>query len=145
MYSRILVPLDGSPKSELALRHGCELARRYDAELLLVSSVPPPTDLGAAEHSDDGADTAKAREYLDTVVLRLQAEGLRCQTVVMRADPARAILTAATEHDASLIVIASYSESGFDRWVHGSVPGKVLRSAKCPLMLVRWDQAPPPA
>lgn len=140
MYSRILVPLDGSPQSELALSHAAELARRYDAELLLLSGVAPPTHLAAAEASDDGADLAKARDYLAQVGERMQATGVRSRPLVLRAEPARAIVSAAAEHDADLIVIASYSESGFDRWVQGSVPGRVLRNARCPLLLIRWEE-----
>lgn len=140
MYSRILVPLDGSPQSELALSHAAEMARRYDAELLLLSGVAPPTNLGAVEAADDSADQAKARGYLEEVGARMQAMGVRSRPLVLRAEPARAIISAAADFDADLIVIASYSESGFDRWVQGSVPGRVLRNARCPLLLIRWEE-----
>ena len=49
MYTTILVPLDGSKRSERILPHVEELARRYDAIVVLVQVVEPAPPIMAPE------------------------------------------------------------------------------------------------
>ena len=84
--------------------------------------------------ADDMLEQAEAgaRAYLGEIAQRLTAEGLTVR-VVIRFDPAAdAILSAAEEEHADLIVMSTHGRSGVGRWVFGSVADRVLRGAATP-------------
>jgi nucleotide-binding universal stress UspA family protein len=56
----------------------------------------------------------------------------------VRLDPAAdGVLTAATAHQADLIVMSTHGRGGLGRWVYGSVADRILRAAELPILLVR--------
>jgi len=131
---RILVPLDLSPLGEAKLPVAEAQARAFDAELILLHVLP--REAIAA----DGAvspEEARARTYLDTVAARMHADGLRASTLVRIGLPAETIVDAAREQGADLIVLGSNVRAGLPRAFLGSVADEVVRTAHCPVMLVR--------
>jgi nucleotide-binding universal stress UspA family protein len=54
-----------------------------------------------------------------------------------RGRPGKVIVEAATDRGADLIVMGTHGRSGFDRLIMGSVTERVLRSAPCPVVVVR--------
>ncbi|HXE71200.1 MAG TPA: universal stress protein [Candidatus Nitrosotenuis sp.] len=148
MYSKILVPLDGSELSEIALQHAEELASRFGSELILLRGLPPPDPVREARgqpQEDQESLQAEVAAYLEKICQRLAARGLRARSVSPRQDPAAAIVGTAQDEGVDLILMASYSQSEWDRWIHGSVPGKVLRRARCPFLLIRAEAPQEPA
>ena len=59
------------------------------------------------------------------------------QRVVVPDDPAKAIVAAADERGASLIVAGSRGRGGFKGLLLGSTSQKILQHASCPVMIVR--------
>jgi len=143
MYSRILVALDGTPESEHALRHALPVAKATGAELILVRTVAPPTTMDEAEAQRGHLleAEAEAQGYLRRHYETLEAEGVPCRILVPRGEPVHGLLRVAQEEAVDLVVLSSYSESGFDRWVHGSVPGRLLEAWRGALLLVRPAQS----
>lgn len=139
---RILVPLDGSKRSEGILGTAGSLARTMDGRLVLLTVVSARVVVGAREypvprgHLEERADTA--REYLRDV-----AQGLRARDTAVEirveggAAPAPAILEAVEHTDAGVVAMATHGYSGMARTVLGSVADKVLRGARVPLLLRR--------
>lgn len=145
-FRRILIPLDGSERSEKVLPLAVQLADPEEAELTLFRTAEPiiPIDhaVGALGLITDASDLEyreqEAARYLDRVAAPLRERGLVVHTRVDRVvQPAVAILEAARQLDADLIAMATRGHGGVTRFLIGSVADKVLRSADTPLLLVR--------
>jgi nucleotide-binding universal stress UspA family protein len=129
VYERILVPMDGSGRAELAIPHVEQLADRFGAEVILIWVVVD--DAG-------GEGSSPAERYLDGLQTRLQGAGaaVRSMTVVA-GDAAGAILRVADEEQVSLICMTTHGLGGIRRLVLGSVADEVVRRANVPVLLVR--------
>lgn len=140
---QVLITLDGSPVSELALEPGFACARPYRAlvTLLHVTPVPVASDYAAPLRDNDGDMPATAfasiGHYLDDVRRRYQALHLPIETVVLTGTPAQAVLDFSETHAQDLIVMATHGHTGLRRWVFGSVTDKVMRQTHANLLIVR--------
>lgn len=143
MYQTILVPTDLSEPAEAAWTHARELARQchgtlvllYVAESVLshfgvVGLVPSVTEL---EEQHDIASRLKLQELVD------QAEGLglKVRSRVAAGKPWQKIVEVAGEEGADLIVIGTHGRTGFAREAIGSTAERVVRQARCPVLVVR--------
>ena len=145
MYKKILVPLDGSTKSELALPVAQQLAEPMGSEVCLLVAVDLGKVLFVDRQSKLPTDFEKlgnqqlveAQKYLEEVQQRLTASNLRVSVHVEQADPRDAIVGYATEQGADLIVMASAGKSNWMRWISGSIADQVMRSSSCPVLVVR--------
>jgi nucleotide-binding universal stress UspA family protein len=63
----------------------------------------------------------------------------RTRTIIF--EPAYGIVQAAAEAKADLIVIATHGQSGWRRFLFGSVTEKVVKMAACPVLTIRAPQA----
>jgi nucleotide-binding universal stress UspA family protein len=157
MYDRVVVLLDGSELAEQVLPHVAEIIRGRNSEVYLLSVAPTivPTvatavdiypiyttaDFLTVEAAERERIELELNEYLDMVAQRLQPVASQVSKVVRFGQPAEEILGYAEEVAADLIAMCTHGRSGLSRWVYGSVADKVLRGAKCPVLLVRV-QAP---
>ena len=149
MYSRILVPIDGSATSQRGLEEAMALAKRLgsalhllnvvDARLLIaeVSAYAPPDQL-----LDDWR-AAGGRLVADAAALA-RAQGLTADSVV-RCDPGLRvcdmILQEAKTSSAGLIVMGTHGRRGLKRLALGSDAELVLRESPVPVLLVRAAEA----
>jgi nucleotide-binding universal stress UspA family protein len=149
MFTRIVVPLDGSDLAEQALPQAEGLARLTGAPLRLIQVIDPHTmdhfgldEFGRMAKLDQRVAQAHqtATEYLQQIARDLEARGLSVTTDVWHGDPARQIVTASEPGD--LVVISTHGRDGAKRWFLGSVAESIARHAKIPVMLVRVQ---PPA
>lgn len=145
MYSKIIVPLDGSDVAAEALVHARELARRLSVPLHLIRVVDAyvlnrisatglafdysaVTELVEEEEQD-------ATAFMNQQVDQLKGEGLDVTGAVVHGPVASAIVASAAADD--LIVMASHGRTGIRRWFLGSVAEEVLRQATVPVLLLR--------
>jgi nucleotide-binding universal stress UspA family protein len=144
MYNYILVPLDGSKRAEAILPHAEELAKRYDAQVILlrvVESVPLP--VGPEETpvvvDQEGLErqTDQALSYLTTLQEDFRAKDIDARTSVYYGPVVQAIIRAAECECADLIAMASHGRSGVSQVFYGSVAVGVLHRVNRPLLLVR--------
>lgn len=151
MYSRILVPLDGSKLSERALGPATSMARRCGARLVLLR-VPVATELlvAASAASAYGALYTEgslkdahntARSYLNDIATQLATDDLAVQTRVIEGDVAATILDVAHHEQVDLIVMSTHGYSGFTRWMLGSITERVLQHSPCPVMAIHGEEA----
>jgi len=143
---QILVPLDGSPLAEEALDAGAALARIWDAELTLlqvVRPVLPSPDLtlpvpSAYDEELTAMYRTQAQDYLDDVVERIRAQGLRATGVaVVGWNTVDSILDVARPERVALVVLATHGRGGLRRFALGSVADKLVRSADVPVLVYR--------
>jgi nucleotide-binding universal stress UspA family protein len=142
MYTRMLVPLDGSETAEKVLPYARALARslKIPIELLAVIDIRRYTSGERARYLDTLMDAAMRRnqEYLKKVAKTFPGAG--AEWTVEGGAPEEAIITKAAENKGTLITIATHGRSGLKRWLLGSVAEKVLRGASDPVLLVRANE-----
>jgi nucleotide-binding universal stress UspA family protein len=146
MLKRILVPLDGSELAERALAVAARLARQNNGSLLLVQAVEMPIAYDAWIPATF-AMALPEREREAKAYLTRQAElpmlsGIPTRTDLPRGAAAQAILNAADEYSADLIVMTSHGRTGVRHWVFGSVAEHVARQSKIPVLVLRQSQFP---
>ncbi len=128
MFSRILVPLDGSPLSERALPIATMLAQATGGQIWLVRAVWESGE-GTDAHQD-------AQAYLEAVRRRL-GDGLSIHIATPDAPPARAIAAIAAQDAIDLVIMTTHGHGGLQRLVHGSVAQAVLADSRVPVLLLR--------
>ena len=79
----------------------------------------------------------RARELVERVAAELEFRGFSPSVATPDADPKRAIVEAAREWPADLIVLGSHGRRGLDRLFLGSVAESVVRHAPCSVSIVR--------
>ncbi len=140
---RILVPLDGSQNAEAALGPATSLAMALSVSgkgaLHLIHVV-----------NDEASNTVNmARKYLDTIIhdrdaiLREAALHLTLtSSIVIDKDVAHAIVSTAEQgpeerNHFDVIALSTHGYGGLQRWITGSVTGRVLNTTRLPVLVVR--------
>ena len=141
---KIMWPTDFSEPSNEGLKTAIELATQFSAEIILVHVVAPmPTMHGAAAPTGFHIPTVleelhdSAQKSLEDIRQeRIPAE-IKARTFVVDGKPAHEIVQLAAREKTDLIVIPTQGESGWQRFVFGSVAEKVVRMADCPVLTIR--------
>lgn len=135
----IVAAVDGSPHSARVVSFAADLARRYDATVYLVYAHPPvPSYLGDEQFwRVAGKEVERGRELLRPFFDVLQRAGIRVEMEVLEGPAPRAILAVAEAREANLIVIGSRGLGAIRGLLLGSVSERVIRLAKCPVLVVR--------
>ena len=137
-YERILVAIDDSRESRLALARAVDIARRANARLdLLMSSVVPST-----AYWGGATQPMEINELTYAKVLREAAasvEGVPVTTYLARGNAAARILEHAEAHDCDLIVMGSRGRSRAVAALLGSTSHAVLHAATVPVLIVHDD------
>ena len=146
MYQKILVPIDGSPTSELGLKEAIRIARATRASLRLIHVID---ELSFAFTAD--AYSYRAGELLDLVRKNgakvLEAALEKAKAAEVEADTVlyenldrtvkQRVLDEALAWKADLIVIGTHGRRGPSRLVLGSSAEGIMRGAAVPVLLVR--------
>ncbi len=144
MFKHLLVPIDGSATSELAVSKAIGLAKAFDSKVtaIYVADPYPFTGVGADFAYGQGqylnAAKAAATEALANARKAMEQAGVQVTTATVESHAAwRGILDAADSGGADLIVIGSHGRSGIEKLVLGSVAQRVLSHTKLPVLVVR--------
>jgi nucleotide-binding universal stress UspA family protein len=144
MFDTILVPVDDDPMSRHALRIAADLAQRVGAKLIVMHVVEPfPTyTADVARLLPKGEIERSQEEYAEALLEGMRGEmpdGADVTFLVRRSErrPWQAIVRAAEEIEADLIVMGTHGREGVVRAFLGSVAERTARHAEVPVMLVR--------
>ena len=142
MYSKILVPLDGSKTAEKVLPYARYLAGKFKVpvELLAVVDIAEVASHMVSEKArflDTIIDDAVRHltSYLGKVATTFAGTDVRCSVEKGKAEDT--IIEKAATDKAMLITMATHGRSGLNRFLLGSVAEKVLRGMVNPLLLIR--------
>ena len=145
MYTRMLIPLDGSKLAENVLPYARALAGALDLRIELLSVVDlmdfaRTTHAGHVRDFDPIIEAAvrEGEQYLEGVARSFTGRKVTC--VVEQGQADQIIIEKAAGDKETLIGMATRGRSGIHRWLMGSVAEKVLRGATNPLLLVRGDE-----
>lgn len=148
MFKRILVPLDGSERAESAIPVAARIARNTGSSIKFIRVVSYPLDsgiymmqsAGLSEESMD-VDLANAADYLRKIASFTDLAGITTETQVYSGLAAETILSIIHDREVSLVVMCSHGDTGFKRWVLGSVAQKVARHSPVPVLVLCRDSA----
>ncbi|HXV80080.1 MAG TPA: universal stress protein [Candidatus Binatia bacterium] len=131
MYSKILVPLDGSSLSEQILPYARWIASAYKipVELLRIRDPDVRPPFWPPETSD---------QYLKKVAAKFFPSG--AARIAEVGAPAEVITDRANSDPSCLIAMATHGMSGVRRWLLGSVASKVVQTVANPLLIIRPSQ-----
>ncbi len=130
----ILMPIDFSDATDRTVDFVAPFAEQLDAGL----SVLHVSEAGL---DDPKQDRAVLQPRVDAVVKKLEAKGCRASAHLVFGPPAASILEYIDAHSPTLVVMGSHGHTALYDLVMGSVAHRVLRSGKCPVLIV----PPPPA
>jgi nucleotide-binding universal stress UspA family protein len=135
MLSTVAVGTDGSPTASEAVAMAVELARRFNAKLVLLSAFKDSPGTGSAtELQWTSSSSARVREILSRTEDELRRQGIDCTTRADAGDPADVLVQLAVECEADLLVIGN---KGMERRVLGSVPNTVTHKTPCSVLVVK--------
>lgn len=138
MYQRILVALENSRADESLLPHVTELAKKFNAELLLVHVA----DGWVARNFDrlklaESEEMKTDRTYLETTARQLRSEGLSVTAHLALGDPPTEILRTADREKCDLIAMTAHGHRLLGDLIFGSTIHEVRHRSFVPILLVR--------
>ena len=146
MYTKILIPLDGSKTAEKVLPYARFLAGslKLPVELLaVVDIVEMATHISAdrARYLDTMIEDSvrNSEQYLKGVAGTFPGVNTKCTLEKGKAE--QMIVETAAADKGTLVTMATHGRSGMNRWLLGSVTEKVLRGATNPMLLIRATEA----
>jgi nucleotide-binding universal stress UspA family protein len=141
MFSKILVPVDGSDHSLRALEHALFLAKSAGSRVTAIHVIEkPPTVYVESQKLLNDIMTKYRNEstkVLDRCKELAAGKGIKIETAIAEGDAASNIADYAKKQDFDIIVIGSRGLGRFKEMVVGSVSNKVLHQAKCSVLIVK--------
>lgn len=141
MFSKVLVPVDGSDNSFRALDAAISLAKTTGASLTAMHVIENPPTVYVESQKLLNELLAKYRsesaKVLDKCKQKADEAGVKLETVIAEGDPASNITGYAHREGFDLIIIGSRGLGRFKEMVLGSVSNKVLHHAKCGVLVVK--------
>jgi nucleotide-binding universal stress UspA family protein len=139
MVATVAVGVDASSTAGEAVQMAAELARRFDAQLVLLSAYKDAGGAAASSTADEELEwatnaSARQRETIARTEERLRQDGVRCSSLVAVGDPADVLVRLAEQCDADILVVGN---RGMQRRVLGSVPNTVTHKAACSVLVVK--------
>jgi len=144
MYSKILVPIDGSETATRGLDEAIKIAKSEHGQLLLLHVVNEfilDYTLSPALYAEKIIDSLvkNGRAILDTAEAAAKREGIKVESVLLESlggSAADLILAQAKTWQPDLIVIGTHGRRGLARLALGSDAELVVRGATVPVLLV---------
>lgn len=151
IFSKILVPVDGSINSMKAIDYSVDLAEKYKSELIALHVLYSQT--GFAFHKETVAGTITSSSLNDLNLdakqeaekgfkeINKRAEKMNVQikteVVFTVISIVEGILTYAEKENIDLIIIGSKGKSGWKKLIVGSVASGISTYAHCPILIVK--------
>ena len=144
MFKQILVPVDGSPTSMLAVARAAELAKAFGSTVTALYVLDPYPFTGGGAGFAYGqaqylsASTAESNTAMAAVKKAMQAAGVQVQTVVGEGHAVHeGIVRAIESMGADLVIMGSHGRRGLEKLMLGSVTQRVLGVVHIPVLVVR--------
>jgi nucleotide-binding universal stress UspA family protein len=134
---RILLCYDDSPESRRALARAADIASAGATEVTVVSVVESLYPMRPYARETDPAEEELHRRLLDDATRTLARDGITAATLEPVGQTAEAIVDAARETRADLIVVGTRHRRLIERLLFGSVSGQLVVEAPCDLLVVR--------
>ena len=152
LFTRILVPYDGSKYSDKALLRAIEVAHNLDSEIFLFHVInirhisPPGTLLGLTRSQSEKELIKKwsvsvkndAQKMLDYAAKKCQSRGITVNKIIVKGNTSNKIFDFAKKKKITIIIIGSQGLHGLNKLkTLGSTSRKVSEHSHCPVLIVR--------
>ncbi len=145
MYSKILVPIDGSAASTAGLSEAIRIAKSQGSRIRLlhiVNDVILENGYGSGVYATDALEVLRraGQGVVDAALASAQREGVKAESILLESvaeSAADLIIGQAKSWSADLIVMGTHGRRGLARLVMGSDAESVVRSTTIPVLLVR--------
>jgi nucleotide-binding universal stress UspA family protein len=146
---KVLVATDGSKNADRAVEASVQIAKEFNAELIVLSVV---MDLIPPVYSPIGVDVPvidysayltraedDAKKIAADAAIKGEKESVKARSVVMRSvtSIAEAILAEASKENVNVIVVGTRGLGGFKKLLLGSVSSAVIDHSLCSVLVVR--------
>ncbi len=140
IFKHILCAIDFGHLPIQAIDLAVRIGQQNDATIHLLNVVPGPMGQSATSPialEPFPSDERSARIRLENIGRKRLAGRVAYECIVLSGDPATAVLRAADEFGADLIILGTHGRTGVKRLLLGSVAEKVLRESPVPVLTVR--------
>jgi nucleotide-binding universal stress UspA family protein len=139
---RILIPTDFSKYADLAIEAGAHIAKKNDAEIVLLHLLELPGQTNDAVTGGTSIPAIilfknKAEELLKDIKNRSYLKGIRIKEVVVLESVYKGITTYSNQNEIDLIIMGSHGSSGFEEIFVGTNTEKVVRVSKTPVLVIK--------
>jgi nucleotide-binding universal stress UspA family protein len=140
MVSKVAVGVDGSATAAKAVDMAVEVARRFDAEVFLLSvlqdgrATSEGREVDTVELEWASNPSARVQHLITSTQEQLSRSGVRCTVLSDEGDPGDVLVRLAEECAADILVVGN---KGMHRRVLGSVPNTVTHKASCSVLVVK--------
>jgi nucleotide-binding universal stress UspA family protein len=134
--------IDFSDRARCAMEAAADLARHYEARLVLVHVHDAPSAVESDMLVSPPALFDAAAREAEGMLARWRADaerlaGKSVESAVVVGTPAEELVRWADDHRADLLVVGTHGRKGLPRLVLGSVAERVVRAAPCPVLVAR--------
>ncbi len=141
---RILIPTDFSEHAEYALRVAAQIAKRNNAEIILLHMLEFPGQVGDIVGGGHNIPELmffknKAIEKLEALMYADYLDGLEVSEIVQFEKIADGVVNISKKNDIDLIVMGSHGSSGFQELFIGTNTEKVVRISDVPVLVVKKE------
>ncbi|MBC8143532.1 MAG: universal stress protein [Armatimonadetes bacterium] len=144
MFKKILICVDDSPVSDRIAEVGADIARRYNADAILLSVLdaarfarPPFSGLEAVAMVDHHSRSLTNNAY--RLHEELQAEGVNSRVMFLPGQTAQMILSVADQEQTDLIIMGGDAKNWMRSLLEGNLWSEVSRAAPCNVLRVGKD------
>ncbi len=142
MYSKILVPIDGSDNSIRALRHGLFLSSKLGSKLtvLNVLEIPPVVYVQSQKIVDSVINTLgkESKEVFKRVDIESGNYGISYEPILVKGNHVASIITEyADQHDTDVIIMGSRGNGKIKTAIMGSVSHNVFHHTNKPMLIIK--------
>ena len=151
MYSRVIVPLDGSELSERSLPYARLIAGALSIPIELVEAfdvLPPAVHTASTRLATQRMHEAarkQSEDYLGRVRAELRDQGYAATSTTLHGEPSQAIVDWIGNDPDALVIMSTHGRGGIARWALGSVADKVLHLIPNAMLLIRATASTPTA
>ena len=139
VFSRILVPTDGSEYTKSAIVKAVEMAKVTGSSItalyVLDQTVFVNMPLDAAVTNTYTLLRKEGESAVAFVKELCEQEGIECDVKIGEGSPVKYIVESSKDFD--LIVMGTLGRTGFSKLMMGSVAERVVRYSNCPVMVIR--------
>ncbi|MCK8058307.1 MULTISPECIES: universal stress protein [unclassified Fusibacter] len=142
MFTKILVPIDGTITCQKSIDYVKNIASKFQSEVILFNAQDIAPSIAwvndPVAYNQPQIDPEKiAQEILAHASNYFTDVPFKVTTEFSIGDPAHAILEAADEYECDAIIMCTHGMKAFKRFLLGSVTNKVVHHAKVTVLIVR--------
>jgi len=149
-FKRVLIAVDFSEITRDVVGVGCHFAREYGAQVDFLHVVEegflllgldgmalPAEDLESIQAVVEARKAAGREKMEEIEAIARKYDLSRIETAIVEGHPATTIVEEAHERHADAVFVGSHGWSGIKSFLMGSVASKVLKNARCSVMIIR--------